>query len=84
MQVGRFAPQFSGYQQQDSQELLAFLLDGLHEDLNRVKKKPYVEIKDADGRPDAVSFLVFLAFIQHFGYMWLRLTSVSSLNWHKT
>ena len=55
MQVGRFAPQFSGYQQQDSQELLAFLLDGLHEDLNRVKKKPYVEVKDADGRPDAVS-----------------------------
>lgn len=52
MQVGRFAPQFSGYQQQDSQELLAFLLDGLHEDLNRVKKKPYVELKDADGRPD--------------------------------
>ncbi|KAG9335217.1 hypothetical protein JZ751_005572, partial [Albula glossodonta] len=26
-QVGRFAPQFSGYQQQDSHELLAFLLD---------------------------------------------------------
>jgi len=34
------------------QELLAFLLDGLHEDLNRVKKKPYIEAKDADGRPD--------------------------------
>ena len=31
MAVGRFAPQFSGYQQQDSQELLTFLLDGLHE-----------------------------------------------------
>jgi ubiquitin carboxyl-terminal hydrolase 4/11/15 len=27
-------------------------LDGLHEDLNRVKKKPYIEAKDADGRPD--------------------------------
>ncbi|XP_030357259.1 ubiquitin carboxyl-terminal hydrolase 4 isoform X7 [Strigops habroptila] len=52
-QVGRFAPQFSGYQQQDSQELLAFLLDGLHEDLNRVKKKPYLELKDANGRPDS-------------------------------
>uniref|UniRef100_A0A8B9GAI6 Ubiquitin carboxyl-terminal hydrolase n=1 Tax=Amazona collaria TaxID=241587 RepID=A0A8B9GAI6_9PSIT len=52
-QVGRFAPQFSGYQQQDSQELLAFLLDGLHEDLNRVKKKPYLELKDASGRPDS-------------------------------
>ena len=53
--VGRFAPQFSGYQQQDSQELMAFLLDGLHEDLNRIKKKPYVEIKDSDGRSDNVS-----------------------------
>ncbi|KAG4983603.1 hypothetical protein JHK87_028352 [Glycine soja] len=33
-------------------ELLAFLLDGLHEDLNRVKQKPYIEMKDSDGRPD--------------------------------
>lgn len=33
-------------------ELLAFLLDGLHEDLNRVKCKPYFEAKDGDGRPD--------------------------------
>ncbi len=54
MAVGRFAPQFSGYQQQDSQELMAFLLDGLHEDLNRIKKKPYIEQKDADGRQDEV------------------------------
>lgn len=51
-QVGRFAPQFSGYQQHDSQELLTFLLDGLHEDLNRILKKPYIEQKDADGRSD--------------------------------
>lgn len=58
-QVGRFAPQFSGYQQQDSQELLAFLLDGLHEDLNRVKKKPYLELKDANGRPDSVQCPLF-------------------------
>ena len=34
------------------QELLAFLLDGLHEDLNRVKHKPYIKSRDADGRPD--------------------------------
>ncbi|RVE73386.1 hypothetical protein OJAV_G00049000 [Oryzias javanicus] len=53
-QVGRFAPQFSGYQQQDSQELLAFLLDGLHEDLNRVKKKPYLALRDAEGREDEI------------------------------
>uniref|UniRef100_A0A8C4ZHR2 Ubiquitin carboxyl-terminal hydrolase 15 n=1 Tax=Gadus morhua TaxID=8049 RepID=A0A8C4ZHR2_GADMO len=53
-QVGRFAPQFSGYQQQDSHELLAFLLDGLHEDLNRIREKPYIPLKDANGRPDQV------------------------------
>ncbi|KAK2418567.1 ubiquitin carboxyl-terminal hydrolase [Trifolium repens] len=52
MKLSNFAPQFSGYMQHDSQELLAFLLDGLHEDLNRVKRKPYHEVKDADGRPD--------------------------------
>lgn len=50
--LSRFAPQFSGNNQHDSQELLAFLLDGLHEDLNRVKQKPYVNSRDADGRPD--------------------------------
>lgn len=76
--LARFAPQFSGYNQHDSQvcetsqifsftcicivaqgirvlilqELLAFLLDGLHEDLNRVKHKPYINSRDADGRPD--------------------------------
>ena len=43
-QLGKFAPQFQGYGQQDSQELLAFLLDGLHEDLNRIKRKPYIEV----------------------------------------
>ena len=28
------------------------MLDGLHEDLNRVKQKPYIEAKDCDGQPD--------------------------------
>ncbi|THV05573.1 UCH-domain-containing protein [Dendrothele bispora CBS 962.96] len=46
--LSRFAPQFSGYQQHDSQEFVAFLLDGLHEDLNRILKKPYVENPDWD------------------------------------
>ncbi|KAJ4843604.1 hypothetical protein Tsubulata_020302 [Turnera subulata] len=50
--LAKFANQFSGYNQHDSQEFLSFLLDGLHEDLNRVKCKPYIEAKDADGRPD--------------------------------
>ena len=60
MVVGRFAPRFSGYQQHDTQELLAFLLDGLHEDLNRVKQKPYIEIPDDKGRPDDVYCLNLL------------------------
>lgn len=50
--VSHFASQFMGYQQHDSQELLSFLLDGLHEDLNRVKRKEYIELKDAEERPD--------------------------------
>lgn len=43
MNLGFCNPMFAGYYQQDSQEFLSFLLDGLHEDLNRIKKKPYVE-----------------------------------------
>ena len=45
--IGKYGPSFSGWQQQDSQEFLLFLLDGLQEDLNRVKKKPYVEKPDS-------------------------------------
>ena len=50
--MGHFSPQFQGYEQQDGQELLAFLLDGIHEDLNRVINKPYIEDKDCDGTND--------------------------------
>ncbi|KAF8507957.1 hypothetical protein BU17DRAFT_56970 [Hysterangium stoloniferum] len=38
-----FAPQFSGSDQHDSQEFLSFLLDGLHEDLNRVLHKVHID-----------------------------------------
>lgn len=50
--IGKF--QFLGSQQHDSGELITYLLDGLHEDLNRVKAKPYTESKDYDGRPDHI------------------------------
>ncbi|CAI5744602.1 unnamed protein product [Peronospora destructor] len=50
--ISRFAPQFSGFQQHDAQELLAYIIDGLHEDLNRVKHKPYIEVKESDGSQD--------------------------------
>lgn len=52
--IGKYSGNFTGFQQHDSQELLAFLLDGLHEDLNRVHNKPYIELKDSEGRPDTL------------------------------
>ncbi len=39
--IGDIRTMFRGYQQQDTQEFLSFLLDGLHEDLNKVLNKPY-------------------------------------------
>ena len=50
--IGRFAPQFSGYHQQDSHELMTFMLDGVHEDLNRCRVKPVVEAIEGDGSND--------------------------------
>lgn len=35
-QIGKFAPRFVGYNQQDAHEFLRFLLDGLHDEVNRV------------------------------------------------
>ena len=52
--IAHHAPQFRGNIQHDSQELLGFVIDGLHEDLNRILNKPYVERKDSEGRPDCV------------------------------
>jgi len=37
------ASQFSGSDQHDAQEFLSFLLDGLHEDLNRVLQRPQIQ-----------------------------------------
>ncbi|KAI7996617.1 Ubiquitin carboxyl-terminal hydrolase 8 [Camellia lanceoleosa] len=52
--LSTFAPQFSGYSQHHSQEFLVFFffLNGLHEDLNHVKYKPYIEAKEAEDRPN--------------------------------
>ncbi|GFS20656.1 ubiquitin carboxyl-terminal hydrolase 2-like [Elysia marginata] len=47
-QIQKFAPRFMGYAQQDSQEFLRYLLEGLHEDVNRVTKKTAPIILDDD------------------------------------
>jgi len=49
-ELANFAPHFAGTQQHDAHEFISFLLDGLHEDLNRVKKKPAVPCAEANGR----------------------------------
>ena len=50
--VANFAPQFDNSYQHDSHEFCQFLMDGLHEDLNRVKTKPYVEELEGFGMDD--------------------------------
>ena len=47
-QIQRFAPAFSGYQQHDAQEFLRKLLEGLHEDVNRVTVRPRAIFDDID------------------------------------
>lgn len=39
---------FSNYRQHDAQEFVTTFLDALHEDLNKILKKPYIEIPDYD------------------------------------
>ncbi|XP_067307001.1 ubiquitin carboxyl-terminal hydrolase 2a isoform X1 [Pseudorasbora parva] len=51
-QIQRFAPRFVGYNQQDAQEFLRFLLDGLHNEVNRVTVRPRGNIEDFDHLSD--------------------------------
>ena len=50
--IGEYAPRFKGWGQQDSHELVLTALDGIHEDLNRCKKKKYVEGIEGNGTND--------------------------------
>ncbi|VDM98335.1 unnamed protein product [Thelazia callipaeda] len=45
---------FADRTQHDCQEFLSILLDMLHEDLNQIESKPFIELNDSDGRPDSV------------------------------
>jgi hypothetical protein len=58
--IGQFNSQFLANDQQDAQEFLLFLLDGLHEDLNKVVDRPrnlpeidYDSFDDTDGARQA-------------------------------
>ena len=62
--LGRFKEAFVGYEQQDAQEFLSTVFDGLGEDLNRVKKKPYIEQPDSEGRSDDIVANIWWANVQ--------------------
>ncbi|XP_060107257.1 ubiquitin carboxyl-terminal hydrolase 2 isoform X2 [Heteronotia binoei] len=51
-QIQRYAPRFVGYNQQDAQEFLRFLLDGLHSEVNRVLVRPKANSDNLDHLPD--------------------------------
>lgn len=67
--IGHYSSMFHGYQQQDSQEFLSWLLDALHEDLNRIYNKPYCEkpeLKDDEvSDPSAIARLADTCWQQH-------------------
>ncbi|KAK0406586.1 hypothetical protein QR680_018670 [Steinernema hermaphroditum] len=45
--IKKYEGRFNNNEQQDAQEFLSFFLDELHEDLNRVVKKPYIEYSES-------------------------------------
>ena len=49
--VSRTVSQFSGYGQQDSQEFMRFLIDRMHDELNRVTTKPAYRELDFQNLP---------------------------------
>lgn len=55
--ISKFQSMFSGFAQHDTHEFLGFLLDGLHEDLNKVIDKPYVQTPDEKEKDDSVEAL---------------------------
>ncbi|XP_068455558.1 ubiquitin carboxyl-terminal hydrolase 8 [Clinocottus analis] len=50
--IGKINEQFAGYEQQDSQELLLFLMDGLHEDLNKADNRKRYKEEENDHMDD--------------------------------
>lgn len=48
--LGKLREQFAGDEQQDSQEYVNFLIDGLHEEINLRRSKPYIANPESDDR----------------------------------
>ena len=50
--IAKRSKHFDGHSQHDAQEFMSYLIDGLHEDLNRVLKKPTTQPVEMEGCPD--------------------------------
>ena len=50
--VAKRSKSFDGQSQHDSHEFMSYLIDGLHEDLNRVRKKPTTKPVEMEDHPD--------------------------------
>ncbi|XP_054858387.1 ubiquitin carboxyl-terminal hydrolase 8 isoform X2 [Eublepharis macularius] len=61
--IGKINDQFAGYSQQDSQELLLFLMDGLHEDLNKADNRKRCKEENNDHLDDFKA--AELAWLKH-------------------
>ena len=48
--LSKCCEQFVGFEQQDSQEYISFLIDALHEELNLRMKKPYIQNPESKNR----------------------------------
>ena len=62
--LGTFQKMFTGYRQHDTQEFLNYLLDGLHEDLNRVLKKPFIDKEEEKGSDAIKSHNSWIDFLR--------------------
>lgn len=48
--LGRCSEQYQGYDQQDAQEYMSFMIDSLHEELNLRMSKPYIKNPESKDR----------------------------------
>lgn len=83
-QIQRFAPRFMGYAQQDAQEFLRYLLEGLHEDVNRVIEKPKPILTEIDDKLRYETFYLLgiyteCLFLCYFFEHWL-VSAIRSLS----
>ena len=74
--LGELNEDWAGSAQHDTEEVMVWILDKLHEDLSRIKKKPYVEKGEGDG-----SNCVKVA-AEEWRYLQASLSMNSLLSWH--